>query len=135
MAATASSVRATGMYRRMQQESRAAGADPLELVTMLYDELELAIGVMAAMIRQGQRISATDPAMRARTILIGLDSNLDHQAGGEVASALSRVYRSMRRKLDDAVTANDEPILMELLEGVHTVSDAWRQIRGQQAGA
>ena len=123
------------MYRRMQQESRAAGADPLELVTMLYDELELAIGVMAAMIRQGQRISATDPAMRARTILIGLDSNLDHQAGGEVASALSRVYRSMRRKLDDAVTANDEPILMELLEGVHTVSDAWRQIRGQQAGA
>lgn len=135
VAATASTVRATGMYRRMQQESRAAGADPLELVAMLYDELELAIGVMIAMIRHGQRISATDPATRARTILIGLDSNLDHQAGGEVAGALSRVYRSMRRKLDEAVSANDEPVLLELLEGVHTVSDAWRQIRQQQPAA
>ncbi|MGQ2930323.1 MAG: flagellar protein FliS, partial [Sphingopyxis sp.] len=62
MAATASTVRATGQYRRMQSESRAAGADPVELVTMLYDELEIAIGVLAAMVRQGQPISATEPA-------------------------------------------------------------------------
>lgn len=132
MTATASTVRATGAYRRMQQESRAAGADPLELVAMLYDELELAIGVMAAMVRKNMRISATDPASRARTILIALDANLDHQAGGDVAGALSRVYRSMRRKLDEAVSNNDEPVLLELLEGVHTVSHAWQQLREQQ---
>lgn len=132
MVATASSVRATGTYRRMQQESRAAGADPLELVAMLYDELELAIGVLAAMVRKNMRISATDPASRARTILIALDANLDHQAGGDVAGALSRVYRSMRRKLDEAVASNDEAMLLELREGVKTVSDAWQQLREQQ---
>ena len=33
---------------------------------MLYDELETAIGVLGAMVRQGQRISATEPAHRAR---------------------------------------------------------------------
>ena len=60
MAATAATVRATGTYRRMQSESRAAGADPVELVTMLYDELEIAIGVLAAMVRQRQPISATN---------------------------------------------------------------------------
>src|SRR3546814_1912135 len=87
-------------------ESRAAAADPVELVTMLYDELETAVGVLAAMVRQGQRISATEPAHRARAILIGLDVNLDRDKGGDVATALSRVYRSMRRKLDDAVAAN-----------------------------
>ncbi len=129
MTATASTVRATGLYRRLQNESRAAAADPVELVTMLYDELETAVGVLAAMVRQGQRISATEPAHRARAILIGLDVNLDRDKGGDVATALSRVYRSMRRKLDDAVAANSAEGLAELLEGILTISAAWRQLR------
>lgn len=129
MNATASTVRATGLYRRLQQESRAAAADPVELVTMLYDELETAVGVLAAMVRQGQRISATEPAHRARAILIGLDAGLDRDAGGDVATALSRVYRSMRRKLDDAVAQNSAEALTELLDGILTISAAWRQIR------
>lgn len=129
MTATASTVRATGLYRRLQHESRAAAADPVELVTMLYDELETAIGVLAAMVRQGQRVSATEPAHRARAILIGLDAGLDRDKGGDVATALSRVYRSMRRKLDDAVAANSAEGLTELLEGVLTISGAWRQLR------
>lgn len=129
MNATASTVRATGLYRRLQQESRAAAADPVELVTMLYDELETAVGVLAAMVRQGQRISATEPAHRARAILIGLDAGLDRDAGGDVATALSRVYRSMRRKLDDAVAQNSAEALTELLDGILTISSAWRQIR------
>ncbi len=129
MTATASTVRATGLYRRLQHESRAAAADPVELVTMLYDELETAIGVLAAMVRQGQRVSATEPAHRARAILIGLDAGLDHDAGGDVAAALSRVYRSMRRKLDEAVAQNSAEALTELLDGILTVSAAWRQLR------
>jgi flagellar protein FliS len=127
--ATASTVRATGLYRRLQHESRAAAADPIELVTMLYDELETAIGVLGSMVRQGQRISATEPAHRARAILIGLDAGLDRDAGGDVAAALSRVYRSMRRKLDEAVAQNDGEALADLLDGVLTVSAAWRQLR------
>ncbi len=127
--ATASTVRATGLYRRLQNESRASAADPIELVTMLYDELETAVGVLAAMVRQGQRVSATEPAHRARAILIGLDVGLDHENGGDVAEALARVYRSMRRKLDNAVAANDAEELDELLKGIVTVSSAWRQLR------
>ena len=129
MTATASTVRATGQYRRLQNESRAAAADPVELVTMLYDELETAIGVLGAMLRQSQRISATEPAHRARAILIGLDAGLDREAGGDVAAALSRVYRSMRRKLDEAVAQNDGEALADLLDGVLTISTAWRQLR------
>jgi Flagellin-specific chaperone FliS len=126
---TASSVRATGLYRRLQHESRAAAADPVELVQMLYDELEIAVGVLAAMVRQGQRVSATEPAHRARAILIGLDAGLDREAGADVAEALSRVYRSMRRKLDDAVAANSAEGFGELLDGIVTISSAWRQLR------
>jgi flagellar protein FliS len=35
----------------------------------------------------------------------------------------------MRRKLDKAVAANSDADLDELLEGVKTVSGAWRQLR------
>lgn len=129
MPATASIVRATGTYRRLQQESRAEGADPVELVAMLYDELETAVGVLGSMARQGQRVSATDPAHRARAILIGLDANLDHSAGADVAAALSRVYRSMRRKLDEAIAANHEDGFAEVLDGIRTIAEAWRQLR------
>ena len=87
------------------------------------------MGVLASMVRQGQRVSATEPAHRARAILIGLDVGLDHDNGGDVAEALARVYRSMRRKLDDAVSANDAEELDELLKGIVTVSSAWRQLR------
>lgn len=105
MAATASTVRAAGQYRRLQNESRAESADPVELVTMLYDELETAVGVLAAMVRQGQRISATEPAHRARAILIALDAGLDHEAGATsprrcrasiAACAASSIPRSPR---------------------------------------
>src|SRR3546814_13001948 len=96
---------------------------------MLYDELETSVGVLAAMVRQGQRISATEPAHRARAILIGLDLNLDRDKGGDVATALPRVNRSMRRKLDDAAAANSAEGLSELLEGIPTISAAWRQRR------
>ncbi|MBB5704913.1 flagellar export chaperone FliS [Sphingopyxis panaciterrulae] len=129
MAATASTVRATGLYRRLQHESRAAAADPVELVQMLYDELEIAVGVLISMVRQGQRISATEPAHRARAILIGLDAGLDRDAGANVADALSRVYRGMRRKLDEAVATNDVAALGELLDGIGTISIAWRKLR------
>src|SRR3546814_18517329 len=103
MAATASTVRATGLYRRLQHESRAAAADPVELVQMLYDELEIAVGVLISMVRQGQRISATEPAHRARANLIGLDAGLALDAGANVADALSRVYHGMRRTLDEEI--------------------------------
>lgn len=129
MPATASTVRATGLYRRLQHESRAAAADPVELVQMLYDELEIAVGVLISMVGQGQRVSATDPAHRARSILIGLDVGLDRDAGADVADSLSRVYRSMRRKLDDSVAANSAEGFAELLAGVQTISAAWRKIR------
>jgi flagellar protein FliS len=35
----------------------------------------------------------------------------------------------MRRKLDEAVQTNDAQALSEILEGIITISSAWRQLR------
>lgn len=122
-------VRATSHYRKIQNESRAAGADPVQLVTMLYDELELALGVIISMLRQGEAISLTAPAHRARSILIGLDASLDRDNGGTLASSLSDIYVGMRIRLDQAIQSRNVDQLVELKSGVETISHAWRQVR------
>jgi flagellar secretion chaperone FliS len=120
---------ATGQYRKIQHDSRAEAADPVELVAMLYEELETALGVLIAMQRGGQAVSATEPAHRARNILIGLDAGLDHRGGGALATSLSQIYGSMRRRIDAALIAHDGAALEEVLRGVQSLNGAWQAIR------
>jgi flagellar secretion chaperone FliS len=122
------SVRASSAYRQVQQESRVAAADPVELVAMLYEELETALGVLVVLARQQQSLATTDPAHRARMLLIALDAGLDHAAGGDLAQSLSQIYNSMRRRFDGAVIIGDVGGLMEIAEGVASLRAAWDQV-------
>jgi flagellar secretion chaperone FliS len=122
------SVRASSAYRQVQQESRVAAADPVELVAMLYEELETALGVLVVLARQQRSLATTDPAHRARMLLIALDAGLDHAAGGDLAQSLSQIYNSMRRRFDGAVIIGDVGGLMEIAEGVASLRAAWDQV-------
>lgn len=122
------SVRASSAYRQVQQESRVAAADPVELVAMLYEELETALGVLVVLARQQRSLATIDPAHRARMLLIALDAGLDHAAGGDLAQSLSQIYNSMRRRFDGAVIIGDVGGLMEIAEGVASLRAAWEQI-------
>jgi flagellar secretion chaperone FliS len=122
------SARASSAYRQIQHESRAAAADPVELVAMLYEELETALGVLLVLARQRQSIATTDPAHRARMLLIALDAGLDHAAGGDLAQSLSQIYNSMRRRFESAVITGDVGGLAEIAEGVASLRAAWQQI-------
>lgn len=96
---------------------------------MLYDELERRSACSGQWRGRDSASPPPTPRTALRTILIGLDANLDHSAGGDVAAALSRVYRSMRRKLDEAIAANHEDGFAEVLDGIRTIAEAWRQLR------
>lgn len=128
MQTNAVSVRASSAYRQIQHESRAAAADAVELVTMLYEELETALGVLLVLAKQRQKIAATNPAHRVRTMLIALDAGLDHAAGGDLAHSLSQIYNSMRRRFEAAAASGDVGGLTEIAEGVASLHAAWIQI-------
>lgn len=128
MPLNAVSVRASSAYRQVQHESRAAAADPVELVAMLYEELDTALGVLLVLARQRQPIATTDPAHRVRMVLIALDAGLDHAAGGALAQSLSQIYNSMRRRFDGAAAMGDITGLTEIAEGVASLRAAWDQI-------
>jgi flagellar protein FliS len=118
----------TGEYRKIQHDSRAAAADPVELVAMLYEELATALGVLIAMLHNAQPVMSTEPAHRARSILIGLDAGLDHESGGPLAASLSQIYSSMRRRVDASVANKDVAGLEEVLQGVQSLNNAWRSM-------
>lgn len=129
MNASAYQFHASGAYRRVQHESRAAAADRVELVAMLYDELETALGVLMALMERRQPVATSEPARRARMILIALESGLDHEAGGDLATTLAKIYASMRLRLDHALNEGNTAMVQEICDGVQALGSAWRQLR------
>jgi flagellar secretion chaperone FliS len=128
MPMNSASLRASSAYRKIHHESRAAAADPVELVSMLYEELETALGVLIVLAGRRQPILTTEPAHRVRTMLIALDAGLDHDAGGDLANSLSQIYNGMRRRFEQAATSGDRVALNEIAEGVASLRAAWDRI-------
>lgn len=122
------SMRASSAYRKIHHESRAAAADPVELVSMLYEELETALGVLTLLAKRGRPFATTEQAHRVRMMLIALDAGLDHNAGGDLATTLSGIYHGMRRQLDRAAASGDPAPLDEIAAGVASLRAAWDSI-------
>ena len=104
---------------------------PAMAVVKLYD---LVLGHMAEAARHatGGDIEAQAREIQAAVaILSGLDSCLDMQAGGQVASNLRDMYQSMARTLQGAVGQPDAVLICEkLAEGFRQTRDAWAESAG-----
>ncbi|MFQ1901703.1 MAG: lateral flagellar export chaperone LafC [Aeromonas veronii] len=111
-------------YQFAATQAKAASADPHQLVLMLMegllDEMARAEGHILArqFERKGQAIS------KCLQILGGLDSALDMEKGGELASNLHRLYDYCGQKLFEISVSNNvegfaevRKILQELKEG------------------
>jgi len=114
-------------YQAVDLSSRIESAAPHTLVTMLYEELQLALAVM-----QRAADAASSPRIvraheRATSILLTLEASLDHQNGGELAASLGAIYRQMRRRLT-AARGGDGAAIAEVSEGVGNLATAWSRI-------
>ncbi|KAE9624108.1 lateral flagellar export chaperone LafC [Aeromonas veronii] len=111
-------------YQFAATQAKAASADPHQLVLMLMegllDEMARAEGHILArqFERKGQAIS------KCLQILGGLDSALDMEKGGELASNLHRLYDYCGQRLFEISVSNNvegfaevRKILQELKEG------------------
>jgi flagellar secretion chaperone FliS len=116
-------------YRRLHLETRLAGADPMTLVSILYDELLISVGVLQVLTKRGEAVLNSHQAQRAHSILTSLEVSLDMDAPGGLGASLASLYRSMRKQLNSALIARDETLLKSLHEGIQTVADAWQQIK------
>jgi len=124
----------SGALRQYQSSAAtAAVADipPHKLIEMLLlgalDRLNSARGC----IRAGDITRKLALIASAMAIIDHLRLTLDHQAGGEIARNLDRLYEYMGRRLLKANLDNDAAAVGEVVELLHTLKSAWDQVGGR----
>ena len=110
---------------------RILSADPMELVTILYEHAILSVQ------QARERLAAKDIVGRTKTIskaiaIIGeLDGSLDHSVGGPISKNLARLYQYMRQRLTTANMKQEDPPLAEVESLLQTLAEAWAEVQGK----
>lgn len=122
---------AKARYRDIDISSKVEGASPHRLIAVLYEELMKTLETIAAGLNAGS--SATRPGMperraRSLSILMGLESSLDHKQGGELAGGLAAIYREARRLIGDGMRQQDPKRIIQARDMIGEIADAWVRI-------
>jgi flagellar secretion chaperone FliS len=119
---------AKARYQRVDAVSRVEGASPHQLVSILYDELLQALDAMSVAMARRDFSMRGDRQARALRLLSGLETSLDFDGGGEIATGLAKIYREARRLVIAAGRDNDMARVQQAREMLGEVSEAWTAI-------
>ena len=116
--------RAAQAYLQTHVQSRS----PLDLVVMLYDGLLRFLGEAGTAIDAANLAGKRDAISKALAVLSELQSTLNMEQGGEVASSLDALYTYVNGRLLDASMQNDRSPLDESARLLRTLREAWAEI-------
>ncbi|MFB9134709.1 flagellar export chaperone FliS [Vibrio sp. AK197] len=112
-------------YQQVDLDAQAAAANPHQLVVMLIngllDEIERIRGHMSAG-RLAEKGAAINKCMN---ILIGLDSALDEENGGEIAESLHQLYEFCQVELYQASVQNSDERLTNVERVMTNIREGW----------
>lgn len=105
----------------------AANADvaPHKLIDMLLEGALQRLNTARGCIQAGDYARKAAPLASALSIIEHLRLCLDHQAGGEIAGNLERLYEYMGRRLCKANLDNDAEGIEEVAVLLRTLRSAW----------
>jgi flagellar secretion chaperone FliS len=110
-------------------------ASPLQLIVMLYD------AAICCTREAQQQLANKDIAGRSKsvnkciTIITELQSCLNLQAGGEIASSLNRLYDYMKRRIFKANVDQSREPLLEVEGLLDNLRSAWVELVNQPPSA
>lgn len=113
-------------YQQVDLDAQAAAATPHQLVVMLIDglldEIERVRGHIIAnrLEQKGQGIT------KCMNILVGLDSALDDENGGEIAANLHQLYDFCQAELYQASVNNDVDKLENVEKVMTNIKEGWQ---------
>lgn len=115
-------------YRAVDVASRTGGANPHQLITVLYEDLlrELRLGALA--IESGDHALKNERLTKAVALLFALESGLDFDKGAAVAETLSRFYRGCRDAVMRASIENNATLIRDVVANVGEIADSWKAI-------
>jgi flagellar protein FliS len=115
-------------------ETAVAGADPHQLVGLLYQALLQSLGAAKLSIQAGDIPGKGKAIVRAvRLIEEGLKAGLNDAKGGELAANLRGLYDYCILILTEANLRNDVKKVEEAIDLVQPVAQAWVEIKAEVA--
>lgn len=117
--------RAANQYGEVMVETGVSEADGTQLIQMLLDGLIENLNVAEGHIKRKAIAEKSFHLTRAGRIVLGLQSALDFEHGGDVAKTLSELYQYVTRRLLHINIRNDLEALNEVRGLMQQVRDAW----------
>jgi flagellar secretion chaperone FliS len=114
---------ALSAYQAASKMTTSLGA-----VVLLYDGMIKEVGKAKAAIEEGRiedRFNATQKACR---ILLGLQSHLEFEKGGDVSLMLDQFYHTIFRDLQQVNMKNSAPLCDEVITALREVRTSWAQL-------
>ena len=114
-------------------EQQASTATPAELTAMLYAGAVARVTAAIDLLNDGDHNEARARLLRTQEIVLELRCSLDHEAGGQIAANLDRLYDFAYRRLVRAVVDRDPGAASDALGVLVSMRDAWREACLSQA--
>lgn len=114
--------------RSLYRESAVRGASPVRLVICLYEQAIEDLRRAVAALARGDIEARTRCINHALTVIAHLQSSLDMQQGGGVATNLNGFYGVIRSGLVQAQVKQSARILEEQISLLLTIHGAWLEV-------
>ncbi len=119
---------ALNQYRQVGVQSGLADASPHRIIQMLMEGALERLSTARGCIGRGEFAEKGRHIGSAVAIIDGLRVSLDHQAGGEIAENLERLYDYMMKRLLEANMQNSATLLDEVSGLLQEIQGAWNAI-------
>jgi len=107
--------------------SQAAVANRVDLIQILFDGLIESLAAAQGHLQRGAIQEKCKCLSRASRIVVGLQSSLDFEKGGELAQNLNELYSYITRRLLYANAQNDLQAVIEVHGLMSDIRQAWQE--------
>lgn len=115
-------------YRQIDLAGRTTGADPHQLVGLLYAEGVAALRAAACAAEGRQHAIKSERVARATAILFALEAGLDFDRGGDVSRTLATFYHGLRQEVLHASIGGDPAPFREAAASLEEIAGAWASV-------
>ena len=121
--------RALQSYGAVHNRGRVEGADPAQLIALLFDAGLDALRSAEAQLARGAWREKCASLEKASEIILALKDSLDLERGGELAATLDGLYTYCLRRVLEANARSDEAAAREVRGYLEELRNAWGQLQ------
>ena len=122
-------------YGKVGIESAVSGADPHELISILFSQLKKELVAAEYHCKAKNFVLYSSKVTKANRILAGLQGSLDLEKGGEIADNLVELYAFCIRQLTKALTSKDVKMVEDVAIVLNPVITGWEEISPSRTAA